>query len=58
MPAVTRSASRRRSLIVPREHGAWGILLVPMLTGASVRLWKGGGAGGLAPFSIVTLTLF
>ena len=58
MPAVTRSASRRRSLIVPREHGAWGILLVPMLTGASVGLWKGGGAGGLAPFSIVTLTLF
>jgi hypothetical protein len=58
MPAVTASASRRRSLIVPREHGAWGILLVPMLTGASVGLWKGGGAGGLAPFSIVTLTLF
>jgi hypothetical protein len=58
VPAVTRSASRRRSLIVPREHGAWGILLVPMLTGASVGLWKGGGAGGLAPFSIVTLTLF
>jgi hypothetical protein len=58
VPAVTRSASRRRSLIVPREHGAWGILLVPMLTGASVGLWKGGEAGGLAPFSIVTLTLF
>jgi len=29
-----------------------------MLTGASVGLWKGGGAGGLAPFSIVALTLF
>jgi len=27
---------RRRSLIVPREHGAWGLLLVPMVTGAGV----------------------
>lgn len=27
---------RRRALIVPREHGAWGILLVPMITGAGV----------------------
>lgn len=27
---------RRRALILPREHGAWGILLVPMITGAGV----------------------
>jgi YwiC-like protein len=27
---------RARSLIVPREHGAWGLLLVPMVTGAGV----------------------
>ena len=27
---------RRRALIVPREHGAWGLLLVPMVTGAGV----------------------
>jgi len=27
---------RRRALIVPREHGAWGLLLVPMITGAGV----------------------
>ena len=27
---------RRRALIVPREHGAWGFLLVPMITGAGV----------------------
>ena len=27
---------RERSLIVPREHGAWGLLLVPMVTGAGV----------------------
>jgi len=27
---------RRRALILPREHGAWGLLLVPMVTGAGV----------------------
>jgi len=26
----------RRALILPREHGAWGLLLVPMVTGAGV----------------------
>jgi len=29
---------RQRALIVPREHGAWGLLLVPMITGAGVAL--------------------
>ena len=27
---------RRRALILPREHGAWGLLLVPFVTGAGV----------------------
>ena len=27
---------RHRALVVPREHGAWGLLLVPMITGAGV----------------------
>jgi hypothetical protein len=27
---------RRRALILPREHGAWGLFLVPMVTGAGV----------------------
>jgi hypothetical protein len=27
---------RHRALIFPREHGAWGLLLVPMVTGAGV----------------------
>lgn len=27
---------RRRALILPREHGTWGLLLVPMVTGAGV----------------------
>lgn len=29
---------RRRSLVLPREHGAWGILLIPLLSGAAVGL--------------------
>ncbi len=27
---------RRNALIIPREHGAWGLLLVPMITAAGV----------------------
>ena len=27
---------RRHALIYPREHGAWGLLLVPMVTGAGI----------------------
>lgn len=36
--AASRKArrARQRALIVPREHGAWGLLLVPMITGAGV----------------------
>ena len=29
-------SARRHALILPREHGAWGLLLVPMVTGAGV----------------------
>ena len=29
---------RRLALIVPREHGAWGLLLVPLVTGTEVAL--------------------
>ena len=28
--------ARRRALFLPREHGAWSLLLVPMVTGAGV----------------------
>ncbi len=35
---ATRKArrERQRALILPREHGAWGLLLVPLVTGAGV----------------------
>ena len=52
------SAGRRQSLIFPREHGAWGILIVPLVTGASVGLQAGGSGWGLAPLSFAALALF
>ena len=52
------TTGRRQSLIFPREHGAWGILLVPLVTGASVGLLAGGRAWPLAPLSIAVLALF
>jgi hypothetical protein len=50
--------SRQKGLIVPREHGAWGILLVPLFTGAGVGLLSGGKALPLAALSVAALSLF
>jgi hypothetical protein len=50
--------ARQRSLVVPREHGAWGILLVPLVTGGCAGLVAGGRALPLAPLSIGALSLF
>ena len=53
-----KTVGRRQSLIFPREHGAWGILLVPLITGASAGLLAGGRAWQLAPLIIAVLSLF
>jgi YwiC-like protein len=55
--AKARSA-RRSALILPREHGAWGLLLVPLVTGAGVALRHGGGVFPLLLLLTVALTLF
>jgi hypothetical protein len=52
------NSTRRRLLIVPREHGAWGLLLVPLVTGAAVGLWSGGQTLPLVPLTIAALALF
>ena len=44
------SGSRGRSFVLPREHGAWGMLLVPLATGAI--------AGNPAGVRIVWILLF
>ena len=57
---AVRSAlqARRRALFVPREHGAWGLLLIPLFTGivagfaSEHRIWP------LLLFTVAALSLF
>lgn len=45
-------------MLVPREHGAWGMLLVPLATGAVVARKIGMNAAALTLFAAATLSLF
>ncbi len=45
-------------MLVPREHGAWGMLLVPLATGAVVASRIGVHAEPLVLFVVATLALF
>jgi len=49
---------RLRSLVFPREHGAWGILLVPLVTGAWIGFETGRGILPLLLFLVACLALF
>jgi YwiC-like protein len=49
---------RAGSLIAPREHGAWGLLLVPLFTGGIVGLLQGGKVLPLLALVIAALALF
>jgi hypothetical protein len=49
---------RRRALIVPREHGAWGLLLVPMITGAGVAFRQASHIFQLILLAAAALALF
>lgn len=49
---------RARALIVPREHGAWGLLLVPMITGAGVAFRQSHHAVPAALLLLAALALF
>src|SRR5271168_3545897 len=49
---------RRRALVVPREHGAWGMLLVPLMTGATVGVVSGGRVAPVLLLAVATLSLF
>ena len=52
------SGPRLRTLVVPREHGAWGMLLVPLATGAAPGLMRGGQALPLAIFTTAAMAVF
>jgi hypothetical protein len=49
---------RRRALVVPREHGAWGMLLVPLVTGAAVGIVAGGRVTPVLLLTAAVLALF
>ncbi len=49
---------RLRALVFPREHGAWGILLVPLVTGAWIGFETGRGILPLILFLVASLALF
>src|SRR5271165_1254928 len=50
--------ARLRTMVIPREHGAWGMMLVPLATGAIVALPSGINAGALALFIVAAMSLF
>jgi hypothetical protein len=49
---------RIRLLVWPREHGAWGILLIPLITGAAAGLKEGRDIVSLALFLVGALAMF
>ena len=49
---------RLRCFVFPCEHGAWGMLLVPLVTGAWIGLTTGRGALPLLLFLTASLALF
>jgi len=58
MSSTHAAAERRRQLVFPREHGAWGLLLVPLATGAASGLLAGGQGQPLLPLILLALSLF
>src|ERR1035437_8859610 len=61
MAAHTTTLSRLRvkTMTIPREHGAWGMLLVPLATGAVASLRSNANGGGaLALFIVAAMSLF
>ncbi len=52
------SNSRMRALVIPREHGAWGMLLVPLVTGAAAGVDGTNNWTALTLFTLAALALF
>jgi YwiC-like protein len=52
------SKARFRALVIPREHGAWGLLLTPLVTGACAGLGVAQNWLHLAQFTVAALALF
>jgi hypothetical protein len=50
--------ARARAPIIPREHGAWGLLLVPLFTGVVAGIASAHQLWALALFTAAALSLF
>ncbi|HLY59524.1 MAG TPA: YwiC-like family protein [Terriglobia bacterium] len=58
-PTMPSANARRIGLLIwPREHGAWGMLLVPLVTGAAAGFRTGRSLAGLFLFVLAALALF
>jgi hypothetical protein len=49
---------RRRALVIPREHGAWGMLLIPMVVGGVVGVASGGRVAPVLTLAVAIVALF
>jgi len=54
----TAQQVRIRALVVPREHGAWGLLLVPLCSGAAVGVASGHRVWPVFLLTLAALALF
>ncbi len=50
--------SRLRAMVVPREHGAWGMMLVPLATGAVVAARSSVNSAAVVILLIAAMSLF
>ncbi len=50
--------SRLRAMVVPREHGAWGMMLVPLATGAVIAARSAVNRAALVILVIAAMSLF
>ena len=55
---TTVQNSRLKTMVVPREHGAWGMMLVPLATGVVVAARTGINGAALALFITAAMSLF
>lgn len=53
-----QQATRIKALTFPREHGAWGLLLIPLVTGALVGLGSGHNLVSLGLYLTAALAIF
>jgi hypothetical protein len=58
LSGASRTPSRIHHLVFPREHGAWGMLLVPLMTGGILGLRTGHDVVSLALLLAASLSLF